>query len=97
MSKTVEKPVIEPDSGSLDSKRWMVVIFNNPFNTIDEVIDILITATGCSSHEAQLETWEAHHFGKAPCHFASKEECEAVAIIISGIGVKTEVQLEWAE
>jgi len=75
--------------------RWMVVIFNNDTNSLDEVIEILMKATGCNAEEAAIETWEAHTFGKAPVHFADKEECDETAAIISSIGVKTEVALEW--
>jgi hypothetical protein len=75
--------------------RWMVVIFNNETNSMDEVVDILIIATGCTAEEAEIETWEAHTFNKAPVHFATKVECEDAATIIASIGVKTEVSREW--
>jgi ATP-dependent Clp protease adaptor protein ClpS len=75
----------------------MVVIFNNETNSIDEVIDVLMQATGCDAEEAAIETWEAHHYGKAPVHFASKGECDEAAETISRIGVKTEVAQEWSE
>ena len=45
--------------------------------------------------EAEIETWEAHTYGKAPVHFSSKEECERAAGVIATIGVKTEVAPEW--
>jgi ATP-dependent Clp protease adaptor protein ClpS len=54
-------------------------------------------ATGCGFDEAYMEMWEAHHFGKAPCHFASQPDCETVAETISSIGVETEVLPEWEE
>jgi ATP-dependent Clp protease adaptor protein ClpS len=59
------------------------------------VIMALVRATGCTYEEAQMETWEAHTFGKAPVHFASKQECDSAATIIASIGVKTEVAPEW--
>ena len=75
----------------------MVVIFNNDHNTMNEVVMILMTATGCDLEEARIETWEAHHYGKASVHFASKEECETVAETISSIGIQSEVTQEWPE
>jgi ATP-dependent Clp protease adaptor protein ClpS len=93
MSAPVLDPV-EVDDISY-SGRWMVIMFNNPLNTFEEVIMILMVATECSMDEAELETWEAHLRGKAPVHFASKEECNRVSKIISSIGVVTEVQPEW--
>ena len=62
---------------------------------MDEVVRILIEATGCDFEEAFMETWEAHHFGQAPVHFAGEAVCHGVATIISTIGVKTEVTKEW--
>lgn len=93
MSQTLLQPEIQdPTTGS---RRWMLTIFNNDTTTMDEVVFVLMKATGCTAEEAAIEMWEAHHFGKAPVHFASKEICEDAAKIIGTVGVKTEVALEW--
>lgn len=96
MSQTVLNPEIL-DSNSIGSGRWMTVIFNNDTNGMDEVMLTIMQATGCDAEEAYCEMWEAHTYGKAPVHFASRAECEEVAKIISRIGVATEVTLEWQE
>ncbi len=75
----------------------MVTIFNNETNSLDEVVGILMRATGCDVSEAEIETWEAHHHGKAPVHFANEATCNEVASIISSIGVKTTVTPEWED
>jgi len=95
MSHTVLEPKFSENEASLG--RWMVVIFNNETNSMDEVIEVLMEATGCDVEEAAIEMWEAHHFGKAPVHFAAKSECEAAAAIIASVGVKTEVSPEWQD
>jgi ATP-dependent Clp protease adaptor protein ClpS len=95
MSQPLLEPIFSEQYGN--QGRWMVVIFNNATNSMDEVIDILMEATGCDVTEAYIETWEAHTYGKASVHFSSHEECETVAAIISTIGVKTEVTKEWPE
>ncbi|AIE83606.1 ATP-dependent Clp protease adaptor ClpS [Fimbriimonas ginsengisoli] len=95
MSQTVLQPQeTDYDAGN---GRWMVVIYNNETNSFDEVIDVLMDATGCDAEEAAIEAWEADHYGKAPVHFAAKDECEATAGTISKIGVKTEVAREWMD
>ncbi len=95
MSQTLIQPEVSgPGTGS---GRWMVVIFNNDTTTVDEVIDVLMQATGCDMQEAYTEMWEAHTFGKAPCHFASQNECAEVAAIIGTVGVQTEVVPEWED
>lgn len=95
MSRTyVEPTIIEK---GLTSGRWMVVIYNNDYNTFAEVVEILMKATGCSLDKAYMCAWEAHTFGKAPVHFAGRDECEIVAAMIALIGVRTEVRPEWEE
>ncbi len=74
---------------------WMVVIYNNDHTDMQEVMHILMRATQCDEEEAYLEMWEAHTFGKAPVHFASKDVCDSAAAIIATIGVKAEVLKEW--
>ncbi|HWA83635.1 MAG TPA: ATP-dependent Clp protease adaptor ClpS [Fimbriimonadaceae bacterium] len=95
MSQTLAEPRI--DGPGVGSGRWMVVIFNDDHTPYDMVILALVRATGCDLREAEMETWEAHHFGKAPVHFSSKEECDQAAAVISSIGVKTEVCPEWED
>ena len=93
MSQTVLEPQRLEDGAGFG--RWMVVIFNNDTNSMDEVVEILVRATGCDLEEAAIEAWEAHTYGKAPVHFAAKAECDEAAAIIGTIGVKTEVAKEW--
>ncbi|HLK15204.1 MAG TPA: ATP-dependent Clp protease adaptor ClpS [Fimbriimonadaceae bacterium] len=92
----MDQVVLEPINTDVGvGSRWMVVISNNDTNSADEVIDVLIRATGCSIEEAAIETWEAHTYGKASVHFASKEDCNVAASIIREIGVATDVLPEW--
>jgi ATP-dependent Clp protease adapter protein ClpS len=96
MSKTILHPEISDQSPATGNKgRWMVMIYNNPHNSFDEVIDVLMRATMCSHEEAVIETWEAHTYGKAPVHFSSRRDCVEVASVIQKVGVKTEVCPEW--
>ena len=93
MSHTLLEPeILGTDVGA---GRWMVVIYDNDSNSMGEVIEILMIATGCTEQEAGIEMWEAHTFGKAPVHFAGKSECDEAAGIIGSIGIRTEVALEW--
>lgn len=75
----------------------MVVIFNDDHIMFDDVIAILMRSTGCGVGEAYMEAWEAHHFGKAPVHFAGRDDCEIVASMIGSIGVRTQVRREWED
>lgn len=75
--------------------RWRVVLHNNDVTPFDEVITILMRATGCGAEEAYIETWEAHTYGRSDVHFAARDECQVVAAMIGTIGVRTEVRPEW--
>ncbi|MEJ5171908.1 MAG: ATP-dependent Clp protease adaptor ClpS [Fimbriimonadales bacterium] len=81
-------------SGQGAGDRWVVTVFDNDYNTFEEVIAILIVATGCSVREAQIETWEIHNLGKSVVHNGDKTECERVASIIATIGIRVEVSQE---
>jgi ATP-dependent Clp protease adaptor protein ClpS len=85
------------ESRGTKENRWMVTIYNNDHNNFGEVIGVLMRATQCSREEAEIETWEAHQYGKAPVHFADRGECEVTAEVISSIGVRTEVTPEWSD
>jgi ATP-dependent Clp protease adapter protein ClpS len=71
---------------------WIVIVFDNPVNTFDEVIMILQKATGCSLEEAEMETWEVHHLGRSLVHHGSQTECERAASIIRTIGIEVAVE-----
>ncbi|MHB8635994.1 MAG: ATP-dependent Clp protease adaptor ClpS [Fimbriimonadaceae bacterium] len=92
----MDQVVLEPTGvGSRPGSTWTVIIRNNDTNTEEEVITVLIIATGCTFTEAAIETWEAHTFGQARVHFASRAACTAAAEIIRQIGVETVVVPEW--
>jgi len=66
---------------------WIVTVYNNDHNNHEEVIHILMVATGCDQSEAQLETWEIHNLGHSVVHHAEQRECETVAAVIAQIGI----------
>jgi len=78
---SMSSPTILPNAENTSTQRgrWMVIIFNNDHNSVDEVVAILMHATACDLQEAIIETWEADTFGKASVHFSTKPECHRVA------------------
>ncbi len=74
--------------------RWIVTVYNNDHNTYEEVITILILATGCDLDEAWTETWEIDNLGRSVVHHGQEEECNEVASVIGRIGIKVEVTEE---
>ena len=93
MSETVVAPRPDLlDSGSDPSGDWIVIVFNNDYNTWDEVIGILQKATGCSLEEAEMETWEIDNLGRSVVHHGVQDECDRAAAIIATIGIKVAVE-----
>ena len=90
---TIENPEIL-DSHTGHGEHWIVTVYNNEYNTWDEVVHILMVATGCSEDEADMETWEVDNLGKSVVHHGGQEVCEAAAEIIAQIGIRVEVSEE---
>lgn len=89
---TIELPKFEESTGKQGD--WVVVVYNNDTNTWEEVIEILMRATGCTEDEAEIETWEIDNLGKSVVHHGVEMECEAVAAVIRQIGIEVEVNQE---
>lgn len=86
--------ITRPELDRLDSTGeggWIVIVFNNDYNTFEQVIGILQKATNCTLEEAELETWEVHYLGRSLVHHGTREECDRAADIIRTIGIKVDV------
>ena len=73
---------------------WIVTVYDNDTNTVEQVVSILLIATGCSLEEAEIETWEIHHLGRSVVHHGSQKVCEDVAEIVRQIGIRVTVTEE---
>jgi ATP-dependent Clp protease adaptor protein ClpS len=69
---------------------WIVILYNDDWHSVDEVIDIVQQATGCSLDDAVTITYRVHNEGRAICFSGSKEECDKVAAIIATIRLQVE-------
>lgn len=91
LGSTIELPEVGQESEVRPDRGWIVVVYDNDKNSFEEVIMILVLATGCTLEEAEIETWEVHHLGKSVVHSAGEEECRKVAEVIQTIGIRVEV------
>jgi hypothetical protein len=89
----LERPEVD-DAETTGGSDWIVTVYDNDRNTVDEVILILMVATGCPFQEAEMETWEVHHLGQSVVHHADEKECRRVASVIAEIGIRVEVSQE---
>jgi ATP-dependent Clp protease adaptor protein ClpS len=69
---------------------WIVTVFDNDHNTYEQVMQILMIATGCNSEEAYIEAWEIDHYGRCIVHKACETECKKAAEVIATIGIQVE-------
>ena len=91
---TTERPEVQDALPGGGGDSWIVTVFNNEYNTWDEVVFILMAATGCAEEEAEIETWEIDRLGKSVVHHGEQGECESAASIIARIGIRVEVSQE---
>ena len=95
LSASAPEILDRPDVG--DTKGgggWIVTVYDNDRNTVDEVIAALLDATDCTMDEAEIETWEVHHLGRSVVHHGAQEECERAAAVIRRIGIRVTVTEE---
>jgi ATP-dependent Clp protease adaptor protein ClpS len=88
---TSEAPLREHDAQTRPDRGWLVTVYDNDHNTLEEVTMVLMLATECDVNEAEMETWEVHNLGRSVVHIACEEECRVVAEIISDSGIRVEV------
>jgi ATP-dependent Clp protease adapter protein ClpS len=93
MPTIVERPEVD-DAAPANGPMWIVTVYDNAYNTYDEVITILMLATGCDLEEASIETWEIDHLGRSVVHHGTIEVCLGAAEIIAQIGIRVEVTEE---
>lgn len=84
-----------PDVGSTKGGGgWAVTVYDNDVNTVEQVMAILVEATGCDEQEAAIETWEIDRLGRSTVHHGGQETCERAAAVIRRIGIKVTVDEE---
>ncbi len=70
---------------------WQVILYNDNFNSYDNVVLWLQKSTGCSQDRANDITMTAHKNGRAVCYGGDKEKCQQVASYLRGKGLQVEV------
>ena len=87
-------PELTDDTGLGGDGGWVVTVYDNDYNTWDEVVSVLMRATRCGLEEAHMETWEVHHLGRSVVHHGAQAECKEAAQVIATIGIRVTVTKE---
>jgi ATP-dependent Clp protease adapter protein ClpS len=88
--ETIEAPSLQ-DAGHGD---YRVILYNDNFHSMDEVVLQLQKATGCDIETAINIMLEAHMQGRAICYHGAREECHRVARILREIRLQVEVDCD---
>lgn len=85
-------PELTPSAaGRSGAKRWRVILYNNNFHRLDDVVAWLQETTGCGEEFAALICNTCHEQGRAVCFQESKEKCHQVASSLRLRGLQVEV------
>jgi hypothetical protein len=90
----IELPEVDSGDPGAGGSGWIVTVFDNDINTVEEVMMILMAATQCDIQEAEIETWEIHHLGKSVVHHGGEDDCQEIGSMIATIGIRVEVTCE---
>jgi ATP-dependent Clp protease adaptor protein ClpS len=88
--------IIEISPGILDQLEehvdspWVVILYNDDWHPMEQVIFQVQKATGCTLEKAIWITTEAHHTGRAIAYSGTLDECERVAGILRDIRLQVE-------
>ena len=83
---------IKSTTGTRAGHSARVVLFNDDVHTFDEVAAQLVKATRCTYEKAMGLANTVHQIGSAVVYEGHFERCEAVAMVLGDIGLKTAVE-----
>ncbi len=69
---------------------YVVILYNDDYHTLDEVVHQLLLATGYSVERCVRIMLEAHTTGRAVAYSGTESECERVAKILRRIRLQVE-------
>ena len=84
---TVPK-IDDPDN---DGSAYRVILYNDDYHDVDQVIDQVMKACECDEERATEITAEAHFKGRAVCYKGGKGKCHKVAKVLREIRLQCEV------
>ena len=94
----IAEPTTDPrvDDGDTagNGSDYRVLLYNDDFHSMDEVVDQLVKATRCSSAKAEAITMEAHFKGRAVCFRGERPKCQDVCRVLREIRLQCEVDCD---
>ncbi len=88
----VLEPEISPPGAA--GNNYRVVLYNDDFHSMDEVVEQVVKATSCEIEKAIHITLEAHRKGRAVCYKGARGKCQEVARVLREIRLQCEVDCD---
>ena len=73
---------------------YRVILYNDDWHAMDEVVFQIQKATGCSLEKAEMHTIEAHVTGRTIVFRGERERCRQVASVLREIRLQCEVDCD---
>jgi ATP-dependent Clp protease adapter protein ClpS len=81
----------DPSDGTTHGSPWNTILFNCSCHTFDDVAKQLMKAIRVSYERGMDIANTVHTTGKAVVYTGHRERCEAVAMVLEDIGLRTKV------
>jgi ATP-dependent Clp protease adapter protein ClpS len=92
MSKTAVRREAHASEKTTHGFAAKTILFNDEVHTFDEVARQLVKATGCTYGRGMTLANVVHYTGSAIVYSGPVERCEAVAMVLEDIKLKTLVE-----
>lgn len=85
---------LEIDDGSGTGSAYRVILYDDDYHDIEDVVNQIMKATQCSFERAAEITLEAHNKGRAICYYGERAKCRRVADVLREIRLQCEVDCD---
>ena len=86
--------LLEPTDIDHTGSDCRVILYNDDFHSVEEVVNQVKKATACTTEQAEAVTIEAHFKGRAICYRGDRDECQRVCRVLREIRLQCEVDAE---
>lgn len=84
----------ETTDGGTSSGSYRVILYNDDWHSMDEVVFQVQKATGCTVEKAVFFTMEAHSTGRSICFRGARDRCHEVVRVLREIRLQAEVDCD---
>ena len=87
-------PRVDDGDTSGSGSDYRVLLYNDDFHDMDEVVEQVVKATRCGVPRAEAITLEAHFKGRAICFRGERPKCHDVCRVLREIRLQCEIDCD---